>query len=398
MQVPAPRLDTGPHLPEEIVEAFRPGLPALADEIIAAIRREVTAYARPLTGEFGRGVRIGVERALTRFLELVEDPSRQSPRTRRVYVELGRGEYREGRSLDALLAAYRVGARVAWRRAAETGSAAGIPQATLFDLGESIFAYIDELSSASAEGYALEQSAAAGERERRTRELVTALLAEPPVSEQALRGAAAAAGWTVPRTLAAVVVSGERSGELASALGPGTVAAVVADGETVGLVADPEGPGARERLVSALRGREAAVGPEASPGRAAWSAATARRGAELVRAGALEVAAEEPLFCADHLLDLTIRADAAAASELARRTLGPLDELPARSRERLRATLAAWLDSQGGIEASAAVLGVHAQTVRYRLGQLRECLGTTLDSSDGRLELQLALRVEDARA
>ena len=398
MQGPASRLDTSPRLPEEIVEAFRPGLPALADEIIAAIRSEVTAYSRPLTGEFGRGVRIGVERALTRFLELVEDPSRQSPRTRRVYVELGRGEYREGRSLDALLAAYRVGARVAWRRVAETGSAAGIPQATLFDLGESIFAYIDELSSASAEGYALEQSAAAGERERRTRELVTALLAEPPVSEQALRAAAAAAGWTVPRTLAAVVVSGERSGELASALGPGAVAAVVADGETVGLVADPEGPGARERLVSALRGRQAAVGPEASPERAAWSAVTARRGAELLRTGALRAGGEEPLFCADHLLDLIIRADAEAASELARRTLGPLDELPARSRERLRATLVAWLDSQGGIEASAAVLGVHAQTVRYRLGQLRDCLGTTLDFPEGRLELQLALRVEDTTA
>ena len=47
------------------------------------------------------------------------------PRSR-VYVALGRGEVRAGRSLDVLLAAYRVGARVAWRRFAAGGVAAGL--------------------------------------------------------------------------------------------------------------------------------------------------------------------------------------------------------------------------------------------------------------------------------
>ncbi len=37
---------------------------------------------------------------------------------REIYVELGRGELRAGRPLEALLAAYRLGARVAWRRQA----------------------------------------------------------------------------------------------------------------------------------------------------------------------------------------------------------------------------------------------------------------------------------------
>ena len=394
-----PAAPTRPGRPQGMAEAFRPGLPALADEIIAAIRREVAAYARPLTGEFGRGVRLGVERALTRFLEIVEEPSRPSPRARRIYVDLGRGEFREGRSLDALLAAYRVGARIAWRRVAEAGSAAGIPQETLFDLGESIFAYIDELSSASAEGYALEQSAAAGEHERRARELVMALLAEPPASDRAVRAAATAAGWGLPSAVAAVVVDGERPGELASALGAGAVAAVVSDGETVGFVGDPAGPGARERLVRGLAGRDAVVGPEAPLARAAWSAATARRGAELRRAGALPSSppSAEPLFCADHLLELALRADEVAAAELARRVLGPLDELSPRSRRRLRETLVAWLDRQGGVEPTAAALGVHAQTVRYRLAQLRDRLGDALDTADGRLALQVALRVERER-
>ncbi len=43
------------------------------------------------------------------------DPGRQlSPALDGAY-ELGRGEARNGRSIDALLSAYRVGARVAWQ-------------------------------------------------------------------------------------------------------------------------------------------------------------------------------------------------------------------------------------------------------------------------------------------
>ena len=81
-------------------------------------------------------------------------------------MNLGRGEMRAGRSLDALLAAYRLGARVAWRRLAAAGEAAGLEPRTLYLLAESIFAYIDELSGESIEGYAMEQAAAAGELQR----------------------------------------------------------------------------------------------------------------------------------------------------------------------------------------------------------------------------------------
>jgi DNA-binding PucR family transcriptional regulator len=40
----------------------------------------------------------------------------------------------------------------------------------------------------------------------------------------------------------------------------------------------------------------------------------------------------------------------------------------------------------------AAELGVHPQTVRYRLRQLRELFGTALEDPDARFELALALR------
>jgi hypothetical protein len=148
-------------LPPEVADVLRPELPALADEIVAELSRGVPDYARPLEGPFGQALRAGVEEALGRFTRFVADPKADPDAGRDVYVDLGRGEMRAGRSLDALLAAYRLGARVAWRRLAAAGERAGLSPRTLYTLAEAIFAYIDELSADSIEGYAREQAAAA---------------------------------------------------------------------------------------------------------------------------------------------------------------------------------------------------------------------------------------------
>ncbi|HOU92598.1 MAG TPA: hypothetical protein PLU22_16205, partial [Polyangiaceae bacterium] len=47
-------------LPDEALAALAPQLPALADELIEAIRAEVPSFSRPLEGEFGQIVRGGV--------------------------------------------------------------------------------------------------------------------------------------------------------------------------------------------------------------------------------------------------------------------------------------------------------------------------------------------------
>jgi DNA-binding PucR family transcriptional regulator len=94
----------------------------------------------------------------------------------------------------------------------------------------------------------------------------------------------------------------------------------------------------------------------------------------------------------DHGVDLLCAAEPSLVDEFAARRLAPLGgETPA-SRERLEATLLAWLRHDGAVPAAATELHVHAQTVRYRLGRLRELLGPQLDDPEARLELQLALR------
>src|SRR3954449_6639273 len=129
-------------LPAEIADVLEPELDATTDEILATIAREVPDYARPLEGSFGRGVRTGVTEALRQFIGVIRSPSGARGPGREVYVALGSGELRQGRTLDALQSAYRVGARVAWRRSAEAARAAGLGADVLSRLAESIFAYI----------------------------------------------------------------------------------------------------------------------------------------------------------------------------------------------------------------------------------------------------------------
>ena len=111
-------------------------LDAITDEILSTIAREVPEYARPLEGSFGHGVRTGVTEALRQFVELIRSPSGARGPGREVYIALGRGELRQGRTLDALQSAYRVGARVAWRRAADAARRAGVDAEVLSLLAE----------------------------------------------------------------------------------------------------------------------------------------------------------------------------------------------------------------------------------------------------------------------
>jgi hypothetical protein len=379
-------------LPAEVAEVLRPLLPDLSEEIVAAVAREVDAYSRPMEGAFGRTVRIGTERALSRLLDLIADSRGDEGRARRIYVELGRGEFAQGRSLDALLAAYRVGARIAWRRFVEAATEARLEPDVVYRLGEAMFAYIDGLSAESVEGYAQAQTEAAGERQRRRRRLVGMLVEGPTAEPDAVREAARAAGWMLPDRLAAVVASGEASGALATRLGPDAIGADLG-GQAVVLIGDPDAPGRAAVIERALAEREAAIGPSVGWAATGESVARARLALRLVLEGT--IVSPYPIRAEPHLPALMIHADPGLGRSLAERWLEPLVATGPRARAKLEATLRAWLDHQGRVERVAEELDVHPQTVRYRLVQLREALGDSLDDPDGRLALAIALRVAE---
>jgi hypothetical protein len=366
-----------------VAAPLRPRVPTLVDEVIDAVQAAVPEY-EALDPVVTRGVRV----ALDGFLDLVAGGDETRLPGRDVYERFGQAEVRNGRSLDALLTAYRAGARVAWRGFAAAGHEAGVDPEALYTLAEAIFAYIDEISAASAEGHAREQSAAAREQQERRRRLVDALLREPQPAEVAQL--AQAAGWELPGRVAALAFDGDASERVDARL---AAFALVARIEGVGwaFVPDPFAPGRRAELERALDGAAAAIGPEVVPAETARSARRARLALGLESAGSGEL-----IVADDHLLDLILGRDEELSRELAQRRLAPLDALPSSARERLLDTLRAWLDAHGEARPAAAALHVHVQTVRYRLGQLRDLLGDSLDDPDARLELALALRVERA--
>ncbi len=370
-------------LPPDLADVLEPELPVLADEIAATIGREIPEYVRPLEGAFGRGLRTGVTEALHRFLGLVRDAASGDEAGRRVYIGLGWQEFRAGRTLDALQAAYRVGARVAWRRFAAAGYASGHTQETMSALAEAIFAYIDELSAESVDGYAQAQAERAGERERARTQLVTALLADPPV-EADVAALSTAAGWRLPSAVAALACSTEALPGIARRLG---AHALHADHKGVGcvLLADAQAPSRQSALRMAVRQERAAVGPvgpiEQLP--RSWRLAS----------GTLSIVAGDGVLLADdQLADLVLLEGETAVERIIERRLASLDGLTPRARARMAQTALAFVQMQGNASAMARELHVHPQTARYRIAQLRELLGPQLDEPAARFELEAALR------
>lgn len=417
-------------LPAWVADAIEPELPGMAAEILATIAAEVPEYARPFEGAFGRGIETGVTEALRQFLALIRDPDAGRGTGRDVYVGLGRGELRQGRTLDSLQAAYRVGARVAWRRAAAAGRAAGFEPEVLSLLAESMFAYIDELSADSVEGYAAAQSELVGERQRRRRELAALLLGEMMPSEGELRAAAGAADWTLPETVAPLACSEAHAVPLARRLGADVLVAG-RDGLGCLLLPDPYGPrrqrtidravrallsGEQDRSGEAVQGSPGsaaratvAIGPvlilSAGGGRALRQPATGIRitaGISGARAWALTrealmlppEAGSPVIFAERRLGDLALAESADLAQRLLELNLTPLASLTSGARERLSATLLAYLCNSGNAVAVAEDLEIHPQTARQRIGRLRELFGDDLDSAKWRFETELALRAE----
>jgi hypothetical protein len=376
-------------LPADVAEVIEPELEAVTGEILASIAREVPEYARPLEGSFGRGVRTGVGEALSQFVALVRNSEAGREPGREVYLALGRGELRQGRTLDSLQAAYRVGARVAWRHLSATGRKAGLDPEVLSLLAESIFAYIDELSADSVEGFALAQSEQDDVRRRRRRELALLLVGEAVATEADARAAAQAAGWAPPRRAVAAACAEEDLGRLSRRLQADCLAVALEDLGCV-IVPDPEGPGRAASLERAAAGATLAIGPAAAPAdlAASWSLArsTLRAAASGVLPGGGAVLADE------HLGALMLFEGRALARRMAARRLAPLAGLTERAAERMRETALAYIDHQGNSVAMASALHLHPQTVRYRVRGLRGLLGEALDDPGARFELEVALR------
>ncbi|MBO8190919.1 helix-turn-helix domain-containing protein [Streptomyces oryzae] len=369
-------------------------VPVLAQDILAGIRREYPALPLVLDDSGEPMALIGIRRALEHFVENLATGLEAPHVPPQVFQEFGRGEVLHGRSLDSLQAIYRLGIRLAWRRFAEIGTQMEIPPPAMYELAESGFQYLDGLVAESVRGYAEAAARQAGERLRLQRRLLDLLLSDHPPRGGAdradlLADRAARIGWRVPQTVAVAVLVRPARSAVPPAVGDEVLLDMECEQPRM-VVPEPESPGRPELLRRATAGWSGAVGPPVPLAEAAKSLRWAQSAVGLMERGLLP--GGELLHCTEHTEALVLLPPEELIAGLTRRRLAPLESCgPAHSR-RLAETLLAWLETRGGAPEVAGRLGVHPQTVRYRLRQIRELWGDEIDDPDSRFELELVLR------
>jgi hypothetical protein len=209
-----------------------------------------------------------------------------------------------------------------------------------------------------------------------------------------LRSAAERADWLVPAEAALVLVGQSDETTLAMAERLDHRSLPVRQQHLHGVILPgPLWSSRRKEIATALRGANAVVGQSVPLERFAASVRLSQVAMELLQR---RVLLENPVFVSEHLDTILVQGERAVLDALRFQVLAPLAGLRPATRTRLVTTLRSWLRHMGDRNAVADELSIHPQTVRYRLGQLREYFGSQLDSPRSRAQMLLALEWEPA--
>lgn len=376
-------------LPRQFAAFMRPQLPGLLNEIRTEVTRTYPVYGRLLNGPDGDAIRQGVEQALTAFVDRVADPASSSELRDELLRRFGRVEAYEGRDLEVLQGAYRLGARIALRRARTVGRQHSLSPALILAFADALFAYVEELESVTREGYAEVRERAASEESALRRQLLHSLLSSSPPPRTTVSELCKTAAWELPRSCFLVALRPPASEHILAGLDRDVLADLDIPQPHL-LVPGDLTPQRLDMLRTALTGTRAAIGLTVPLNQAADSVRWARRVLQLADD---DVIADAPLIrCEDHLTTLWLLSDNALVDRVAARELAALDELPARRRDRLVETLRVHVSTRAPAEQVGEILGVHAQTVRYRLRMLDTYLGDRLADPEHRFAIEVALR------
>lgn len=377
-----------PELAERLTAIMQRELPSLVDEIVGEIRDVIPEYARPMDGPYGRALRSGVERALAGFVGRIGSSSAPPDD---ICYKLGWFEACEGRQLDTLQSAYRIGAQAGWRRVMALHRLHGLAPETVSELADAMFAYMEELASSSVRGYREAKAQLNDELQVGRRRLLRLIVDGAP--RDLLAEHAESARWVLSDEVTVVVL--RPNAPIARSLLDDDLLTDLDGTEPYVLVPGPLTADRRAMLELAMADSKVAAGLTVPLDRASDSLRWARQALGLIHEGIID---DGPLtLCANHLEDLWLFADTSLIDQIARRQLAGMDHLTKRQRERLIETLRVWLGTRGTAAQVGAELGVHPQTVRYRMRQIEHAFGEGLADPDRRFALEAALRASGMR-
>lgn len=367
---------------------------AVTERISAAIREQIPAYAS-LDEAQRRETEAIVAWGVRRLLELwvVDEPLDAADLRRFRGIGAARGT--DGRPLLAVLRAYRV-AGVETSGLVGELAAADLTIDDALSLNRVMLASLDQLSEALFAGYTSATERLAADRAEVVRDLADDLVTGRQTSAAALKDRSSQLGIALPATLSLTVV-GSVDGEMTVDEVDGLAAAVTDSHDGLPVLSTCRG-GQGVLLHSA------AIDLSASERSASLRACTVTDVplADLPAAWALAAGAARhapaaafvrgPLDRADALLVALLRGEPAVDPRtFASAALSPL--LPPAQAHILQG-LDAYLSAGSSVEAGR-VLGLHAQTMRYRLRRARELTGRDLDNPWDHQLLRTASTIRD---
>ncbi len=304
----------------------------------------------------------------------------------------------QGIDMESMLRAYRIGIRVMWSEliASPVWWGRTLPP-VMGAVATWALEFADQISTAVAAAYLDEAAHAARELEHRRSGLLNVILAGPGAERRhALEELAAphrvvlaGVGSDVP--LVALEAVGRRlEARLDAQLWTVRHCSVVA---VLPLSACEDRGELRRRLVGvAADGPVTAFGVGARAGSPAETRQSYLEAADAVHLGPRLAAGEQPVYDYAELAPVaTLLADPERARRFAATALEPFAGLL--DRRWVLPTVAAYLSRQGRLKEIAAALGVHQNTVKYRLAELRPLLDGTVGNGDSAATLLLAVRV-----
>lgn len=369
----------------ELVGGFRAYAGQVANDILAGVRKAVPEYAEVLAGPCGKVAAGGAQAVFVHGIDRLLAPDAPGEDWTPVMYGLGKIEFADGRSIDALREAFLVAGRVAGRRLWEYLRSHGVATEWPQQCADAMGVWFDELSAQCVKGYAAARAGSANAIEVRRRRLLELLTTG--ADHGTLATAARAARWDLPDTIAVVAMVAP------AGPAPELPDAVLADlGAASPCLVLAAGADELSGLAELLPGWRLAIGPAVpvTEGQVSWR--VARRALELADRGVLP--AQPVIDCAEHRLMLTLFADERLVETLIETHLAPLDTLPDGLRERMLDTLHEWLASRGRAAEVATRLQVHVQTVRYRMNKLEDLLKVSFDDPQIRFELEVAVRAK----
>jgi hypothetical protein len=364
---------------EEVLQRLERDAAGIGRRMALAVRDEIAEYAAVRDPEFAAEVLAHSVEHVHAFVSSARDgrppegPELEFVRAR------GAARARELLPLDALLEAYLIGQRTVWEAVVAAAGPSREGMRVAQELTAATFVYTHAINVAIAAAYMQESQALASEAERARRDLLDVLLSgREPGAEQERRAETLGLRPRGDHVVVVAAADPTRSRLIAQALArqdPDSPFVVARHDELVAIVrvyvrrGPQEVRGALDRAAEWLR---RAHGMELRAGISAVCAGLGEvaRGYAEAASALRHAGPERPAVALDEvgLLDhLTAGADAAAA-----RLVPAGAHRLAAADGALAATLRAYADCDLNVARTAQRLGVHANTVHYRLRRVEE--------------------------